>query len=99
MIFYQLDYVIEKTLANDLSGAQKNLRDFVGENFSRAEAELVWKRVLDHKWHVSERLKRDVGLRVAAIDYVENFYEPAIVGNRRNTKTGRRFFESNALAA
>jgi hypothetical protein len=32
--------------------------------------------VLEHKWFVSERIGRDVGLRVAAIDYFENVRLP-----------------------
>jgi hypothetical protein len=36
------------------------------------EARALWPRILEHKWFLSERLGRDVGLRVAAIDYLEN---------------------------
>ena len=84
MNFYQLDYVIEETIKNDLSAEQKILSETVGAIFSKEEARSVWLKVLDHKWHLSERLKRDVGLRVAAIDYVENFYEPA--GSKQNRR-------------
>jgi len=36
-----------------------------------AAAEL-WPRILQHKWLMSEKLGRDVGLRVACIDFLEN---------------------------
>jgi hypothetical protein len=31
---------------------------------------------------LGENLRRDVGLRVAAIDYVENFYKPVYRGDK-----------------
>lgn len=40
------------------------------------EAKKIWKKIEDHKWYLSERLGRDVGNRVAAVDYLENFYQP-----------------------
>lgn len=76
MIFYQLDYVVDEIKKAELSVEQRKLKYYTGANFSKKEASRVWERVLDHKWYVGERLKRDVGLRVAAIDFIENFYEP-----------------------
>lgn len=77
MIFYKLEYLIEKLLnSNSSQSEQRTLQEFVGRKFSTEEAKFVWERVLDHKWHLSESLNRDVGLRVAANDYIENFYEP-----------------------
>ena len=32
----------------------------------------LWPRILQHKWLMSEKLSRDVGLRVASIDFLEN---------------------------
>lgn len=32
----------------------------------------LWPRILQHKWLMSEKLSRDVGLRVACIDFLEN---------------------------
>jgi hypothetical protein len=39
---------------------------------SPAEAREVWPQVLEHKWYLSERLGRDVGLKAAALDYFKN---------------------------
>ena len=35
-------------------------------------AEDLWPKVLQHKWLMSEKLGRDVGLKVACIDFLEN---------------------------
>lgn len=68
---FRLDYVIEKTLAGE-TGESRVLKQLTGVKISEDEARMLWPRILDHKWYVSERLGRDVGLRVAAIDYFEN---------------------------
>ena len=76
MIPFKLDYVIEATLAGGAIEEQKVLKELAGVRLSAAEARAEWKRVLEHKWLVSERLGRDVGLRVAALDYFENVRLP-----------------------
>jgi transitional endoplasmic reticulum ATPase len=81
MIPFKLDYVIEQTLRGGPSEEQKVLRELAGVKLTPAEASAEWGRVLEHKWFVSERLGRDVGLRVAAIDYFENVRLP------RHTRT------------
>ncbi len=78
MIHYQLDYVVEEVIKNAPTAEQIKLKNLVGANYTKEEAKYIWGRVIDHKWYIGERLKRDVGLRVAAVDYVENFYNPAI---------------------
>ncbi len=35
-------------------------------------AEMLWPKVLQHKWFLSEKLERDVGLNVACLDLLEN---------------------------
>ena len=35
-------------------------------------AEDLWLKILQHKWVLSEKIGRDVGMKVACIDYVEN---------------------------
>lgn len=76
MIPFKLDYVIERTLKGQTCEEQKLLREFAGVKLSPSEARAEWPRVLEHKWFVSERLGRDTGLRVAAIDYFENVRLP-----------------------
>jgi hypothetical protein len=57
--------------AHDESEKQK-LKQVAGVRLSSLEAREVWPQVLEHKWYLSERLGRDVGIKVAVIDYFEN---------------------------
>lgn len=83
MIFYQLDHVVDEVLKSLPTAEQVFLKKYLNRDFPRKEAKYLWERILDHKWYVGERLKRDVGFRVAALDYVENFYEPnSLIGNK-----------------
>ena len=83
MIPFKLDYVIERTLSEQTCEEQKFIRELAGVRLSPAEARAEWPRVLEHKWFVSERLGRDTGLRVAALDYFENVRLP------RHKRTGQ----------
>ncbi|HEX8502361.1 MAG TPA: DUF4032 domain-containing protein [Pyrinomonadaceae bacterium] len=76
MIPFRLDYVIERALGGGACEEQEVLRELAGVRLKPAEARAEWPRVLEHKWFVSERLGRDVGLRVAALDYFENVRLP-----------------------
>lgn len=72
MIHYKLDYAIERILQEQPSSEQIFLRKYANITLSKKDAKEIWERILDHKWYVSERLGRDVGFRVASIDYIEN---------------------------
>ncbi len=65
----KLDHVIE-SLAD--AEQQALLARAAGRRLSRSEATSAWPAVVRHKWLLSERLGRDVGLRVAAVDYFDN---------------------------
>lgn len=54
---------------------QRTLSALTGVQLSAREACEVLPRIESHKWYVSERLGRDVGLRVAAVDYFENIHD------------------------
>jgi hypothetical protein len=82
MIPFRLDYVIEKSIGGGACEEQEVLKELAGVSLKPAEARAEWPRVLEHKWFVSERLGRDVGLRVAALDYFENVRLP------RHTRAG-----------
>ena len=84
MIPFRLEYVIDRTLNQGACEEQKVLGELAGVRLRPAEARAEWPRVLEHKWFVSERLGRDVGLRVAALDYFENVRLP------RHTRTSYR---------
>ncbi len=51
---------------SDLLYTLMNLR------FSEEEAREHWAEMVKHKWVMSEKLKRNVGIRVAALDYFKN---------------------------
>ncbi len=70
---FKLDYVIEK-LVSDVRPEERAIKHLTGVKLAAPEARAVWPRILEHKWYISERLGRDTGLRVAAIDYFENVY-------------------------
>jgi hypothetical protein len=67
------------------SDEQVLLREFSGRDFSRGDAKAIWSNVLDHKWNISEELGRDVGFKVATLDFMENFYAPM---NRSESQDG-----------
>jgi hypothetical protein len=73
---FKLDYVLER-----LPFEQARLRErralrhaIAGIAVDTSTAQAAWPRIMEHKWYVSERLGRDVGLHVAAIDYFENVH-------------------------
>jgi uncharacterized protein DUF4032 len=84
MIPFRLDYVIEKVSVEGACEEQKILKELAGVKLRPAEARAEWPRMLEHKWFMSERLGRDVGLRVAALDYFENVRLP------RHTRTSHK---------
>ena len=69
---FRLDYVID--MLSEPNDEQRLLKEWAGIKLKPREARAAWKRILDHKWYISERLGRDVGFRVAAIDYFENIW-------------------------
>ncbi len=84
MIPFRLDYVIEKSIGEGVCEEQEALKELAGVKLRPAEARAEWPHMLEHKWFMSERLGRDVGLRVAALDYFENVRLP------RHTRTSHR---------
>lgn len=72
----KLEHVIEEVISEDPKSQQRALRKLAGVKLSTQEAGDAWPRIIEHKWYLGERLGRDVGLRVAAIDYFENVRPP-----------------------
>jgi hypothetical protein len=70
-----LNFTIISSPKTKFSDAQVLLREVTGKQFSRNEAESIWTNIANHKWNMSESLGRDVGFRVATIDFIENFYQ------------------------
>ncbi|MFL6256323.1 MAG: DUF4032 domain-containing protein [Pyrinomonadaceae bacterium] len=78
-LFMPVSFVPEKPAASvaveqSAHRLRRALRQLTGVELSASEAREVWPSVLEHKWYLGERLGRDVGLRVAAMDYFENIH-------------------------
>jgi hypothetical protein len=101
MIPFKLDYVIERTLAAPPCEEQRLIKELAGLRLTPAEARAEWPRVLEHKWFISERLSRDTGLRVAALDYFENVRLPRASrkGYKHITNGLRRAARSQSVTA
>jgi hypothetical protein len=67
-ISFKLDFVFERA-RGDAENEEQEIRPV---RIPHPEAREVWQQVLEHKWYMSERLGRDVGLGTAAIDYFES---------------------------
>jgi hypothetical protein len=91
---YKLDHVIETTLKTPGVREQRALKVLTGLELAKDEASFFWPRILDHKWYMSERLGRDVGLRVAAVDYFENVWSENLWTPRRQTGGLRAMFRA-----
>lgn len=90
MIGFKNDYIIEKIIKEQASKEQVFFQQMFGEKIEKTEAQNFLERILDHKWYVSERLGRDVGLPVAALDFVANIEPLPVAGRNRKTWTGGR---------
>ena len=75
--------VIREAFNGLLKSRSRAVRKLAGVRLSEREARAAWPRILDHKWYMGERLGRDVGLRVAAVDYFENVEPPRTRAPRR----------------
>lgn len=71
-ISMRLEHVIEELRRDKAAVERRMLRKIAGVDVSTDEARDLWPKLLDHKWYMSERMGRDVGLRVAAIDFFEH---------------------------
>lgn len=97
MIFFKDDYTIAKVLEAEKSREQILIEMYAGTLIPKDHAESLWGRVLDHKWYISEILGRDVGFKVATIDYFENIHELRIE-KKRSLLSGIRFVMPNNSA-
>ena len=69
---FKLDYTIAQLGAAQIPAEQLMLVSLTGIEVSAVEAQRLWSNIQEHKWYLSECLGRDVGLRVAVVDYCEN---------------------------
>ncbi len=95
MVFYQTD----EDLNNLPTEEQIFLKKHLNWDFPRKEAKYLWEKIVEHKWYVGERLKRDIGFRAAAVDYFENFYEPAGNGRQNRSRAPQNVLSPITFAA
>ena len=72
-----MEFTIDE-LNSDRLAAQGMLQAYTGRIVPKNEAVKILQRIPDHKWYLSERLGRDVGTRVAAVDFLENIYDASL---------------------
>lgn len=46
--------------------------EYSGHGFEPDVAAELWPKIIEHKWFLSERIGRDVGIKVACLDFIEN---------------------------
>ncbi len=63
---------VDTLLSLDKSFYSNLLYRLVSEEFEEEEAKKLWFEIIDHKWKISQQLGRNVGIRVATLDYLEN---------------------------
>ncbi len=49
-----------------------HILDYTGHIVEPEAAGELWLKILQHKWFLSEKLGRDVGIKVACLDFIEN---------------------------
>ncbi|MCX5892169.1 MAG: AAA family ATPase [Deltaproteobacteria bacterium] len=71
---------MSEELTETLSPAEcaAKIMEISGTKLEPDTAAEVWPKILQHKWLLSEKLSRDVGLRVAAIDFLENMEQARV---------------------
>ncbi|MFN3550582.1 MAG: diguanylate cyclase [Endomicrobiia bacterium] len=84
---------IEKLIALDNNFYSTLLYRLVSEEFDEKTAKNLWFEILEHKYKVSEKLGRNIGIRVATLDYLENIKKiitsPKIIEEKEFLKTLR----------
>jgi hypothetical protein len=88
-ITFNLDQLMNGTSQPRDADVQCMLHALAGVKLSAREAREVLPSIRNHKWYMGERLSRDVGVKVAAIDYFENIYESERVRSNAETLTHR----------
>ena len=64
-----------KNVAQQIPSPEENTNqifELSGAKFEPDIAADLWPKIMKHKWLLSEKLGRDVGLRIACIDFLEN---------------------------
>jgi len=69
----EVKYIIEKVSEKKQSTFYSDIvHTLSSERFPESIAKQYWQEILNHKYLISEKLGRNVGIHVAALDYLEN---------------------------
>ena len=69
----ELQYIIDKIIDKKHNSFYSDiLYTITSERFSEPDAKKLWQEILQHKYITSEKLGRNIGIRVAVLDYLEN---------------------------
>jgi len=60
---------------NVIEGYENWITEFCGQMIDPEKAQALFPKIQKHKWLLSEKLNRDVGFKVATLDYLENAAE------------------------
>ncbi|MEN3013184.1 MAG: diguanylate cyclase [Endomicrobiia bacterium] len=82
---------INKLVSLDPNFYSNLLSKLLSEEFDEEVAKKLWFEILEHKYRISEKLGRNVGIRVATLDYLENIKKiikaPKIIEEEEFIKT------------
>lgn len=56
----------------DADKAAEHIFQYTGHKLDPEAARRLWPKIMQHKWYMSEKLDRDVGLKLACLDFVDN---------------------------
>jgi diguanylate cyclase (GGDEF)-like protein len=81
----EIQYIIDKIVKEKRGTFYSDiLQSLTSERFPEPDAKRFWQEILAHKYGISEKLGRNVGIRVASLDYLENVKKliqvPKIIG-------------------
>jgi len=69
----ELQYIVDRIIEQNRGTFYTDLLyRLTGERFLEPEAKQLWQEILQHKYIMSEKFGRNVGIRVSALDYLEN---------------------------
>lgn len=69
----EIEYLVEKVVREKRGNFYSDLLySLSSERFPEQKARELWQEILRHKYIMSEKLNRNVGIRVATLDYLEN---------------------------
>ncbi len=68
----QYKYVIVRVEGDRDAFYNNMLKQYLGKDFKDKNVYEIWSKVLKHKLELSEKLERDVPIKVATLDYFEN---------------------------